>query len=219
MINWFVLLMRARRYVKACIHDTFSQTMAPLTDASARLNYIGVLIVLLLLSPRGGPDKQLSFLTTALEGLETALYAVPAFLLVNLVCALFRVRANERNLGKWFGTRFIYHEPVRLATVLVDEQDNGKHLRFAIDGPEDSSLVSYIIETDRRDNRAKVELAWPNGKRPMECGTPMQHPRGSFRLPKSRDMALMTHVEPQSTVTTVRVFMTGWEVGKGDGRG
>lgn len=44
-------------------------------------------------------------------------------------------------------------------------------------------------------------------------------PKGAFRLPESRQMALLTHVEPASTVTTVRVYMTHWEVGPGDGRG
>jgi hypothetical protein len=53
----------------------------------------------------------------------------------------------------------------------------------------------------------------------MDFGAPMNLPKGSFRLPESRKMSLLTNVEPQSTVTTVRVFMTGWEVGKGDGRG
>lgn len=141
------------------------------------------------------------------------------FFLLNLVFAAFRVRRQEHDQGNWFGTRFIYHEPVRLFTALVDERDNGKVLKFPLADAEDGTLVSYVIETDRSDNRIRVELAWPRGQRAIDFGVPMNLPRGSFRLPKSREMSLLTHVEPQSTVTTVRVFMTGWEVGKGDGQG
>ena len=69
------------------------------------------------------------------------------------------------------------------------------------------------------DRRVKVELAWPGGKRPMDFGSPRDSPRGSFRLPNERAMSLLCNIEPASTVTTVRVYMTSWELGKGDGRG
>lgn len=218
MIQRIVMWTRTKRYLRLWLRDGINETIAPLTDGNARLNYIAVLIVLLLLSAERGADKQLSTLITTIEGIETALYSVPLFFLLNLLFAIFRVRKNEKRLGEWFGTRFIYHHPIRLVTALVDESDNGKPLKFAIEDAEDNALVSYAIETDRTDSRAKVELAWPGGQRPMDLGVPMNLPKGSFRLPKSREMTLLTHVEPQSTVTTARVFMTGWEVGKGDGR-
>jgi len=218
MVDRLVIWTRTKRYARLWLCDAIAETVAPLTDTNARLNYIGVLILVLLLSPQRGPDKQLSSLVTSLEGLETAVYSIPVFFVLNLVFAVFRVRKKERELGEWFGPRFVYHQPRRLATALVDESDNGKPLRFGVDDAEDGALVSYAIETDRTDSRAKVELAWPGGQRPMDFGVPMNLPKGSFRLPESREMSLLAYVDPQSTVTTVRVFMTGWEVGKG-GRG
>jgi len=156
---------------------------------------------------------------SALQGFETFLYSLPVFLMLNLFFAVFRVAKGEREKGEWFGNRFVYHHPVRLLTVLVDELDNERPIKFKIADAEDDSLVSYIIETDRMDTRIKVELAWPGGKRPMDFGGPRNSPRGSIRLPRGRAMSLLCNIEPASTVTTVRVFMTSWELGKGDGRG
>jgi hypothetical protein len=221
MVQSFVVWARTKRYVRLWLRDAIAQTIAPLTDTNARLNYIGVLVVLFLLSQQWSLDRLSSWVDTTFNSMEIFVYSVPVFFMLNLVFALFRVRKNEKELGEWYGSRFVYHEPRRLLTVMVDENDNDKHWSFGVEDAEGGSLVSYFIETDRTDNRAKVELAWPGGQRMISLGNrgPMNLPKGSFRLPESRRMSLLTHIEPQSTATTVRVFMTGWEVGKGDSKG
>lgn len=195
------------------LRDAIAETVAPLTDGNARLNYLAVLVVLFLLSPEWTSDKRLSWFAGELDAVIAIILSIPLFFLLNLVFGFFRVRKQELALGGWFGSRFIYHEPQRLFTALVDEKDNGKVFPFEIQDVENGALVSYAIETGRTDGRVKVELAWPGGQRPMDFGAPMNFPKGSFRLPTSRKMSLLTHVEPQSTATTVRVFMTGWELG------
>lgn len=214
-----VIWTRTKRYARLWLWDAMAETLAPLTNRNARLNYLAVLVVLLLVSPEWGPDKRLSWFASKVNAVEAIALSVPLFFFLNLALGIFRIRKQERELGRWFGPRFVYHEPQLLLTVLVDETDNGRVIPFEIKDAENGALVSYVIETDRTDKRAKVELAWPNGHRIMGFGMPMNLPKGSFRLPKCRKMSLLTHVEPESTVTTVRVFMTGWEVGKGDGRG
>ena len=219
MINALLLRKRLLRYLRLWLRDAIAETAAPLTDTNSRLNFIAVLVLVYFLAPKRNPDAQILSVISNLQTLETLLYSVPIFFALNLIFAVFRVRKKECELGEWFGSRFIYHQPRRLFTVLVDERDNGNPFSFSVDDAEDGSLVSYAIETDRTDRRATVELAWPGGQRPMDFGRPMNMPKGSFRLPPSREMSLLSHVEPQSTLTTVRVFMTGWEIGKGDGRG
>ncbi|WP_157954224.1 hypothetical protein [Saccharospirillum mangrovi] len=218
MNQYNVIWVRAKRYFKQWIRDAISQTTAPLWDNNARLNYVGFLVAIFLLFPQWSADARVSWAGTTINGLTTIIYSIPLFFLANLVFSIFRIRKNEKMIGAWFGNRFIYHEPLRLLTVLVDENDNENPFVFAINDAEDDSLVSYVIKTDRIDNRAKVEIAWARGFRPMDCGKPMNIPKCSIRLPKGRKMSLITNVEPNSTVTTVRVFMTGWEVGKGGGR-
>lgn len=208
--------VRARRYFRLWIRDAISETAAPLSDTSARLNYIGFLVVLFLIFPQWTLEEKATWFEASINGLIVIIYSIPLFFLANLLFSIFRVKKNEDNLGKWFGNRFIYHEPRRLLTVLVDEYDNEKPSIFPIHDAESGSLVSYVIYTDRTDNRAKVEIAWPKGHRALDFGQPMNLPKGSFRLPTERKMSLITNVEPNSTVTTVRVFMTGWELGKGD---
>ncbi len=219
MVQSFVVWTRTKRYLRLWVRDAFSETLAPLTDTNARLNYIGVLVVLFLISPKWAADRQSSWLTSTFEGVGVFLYSVPLFFALNLLFATFRVRKKERELGEWFGPRFIYHEPRRLHTVLVDENDNGRPFMFCVNDAEDGALVYYVIETDRADTRARVELALPGGQRLLDFGLPWNVPKGSFRLPESRNMSLLTHLEPRSTLTTVRIFMTAWEIGKGDGKG
>ena len=212
-------LGRARRYFRLWVWDGLTQTAAPLWDTNARLNLIGVFVAVLWLGPRRGAEGEIAAAAQALQALETLLWSIPVFLVLNMFFALFRVVKREREDGSWFGPRFVYHRPRHLTTALVDERDNGRPISFQIEDAEDASLISYAIETDRTDERVKVELAWPGGQRPMDFGVPMNVPKGAFRLPKVRTMTLLCHVAPNSTATTVRVFMTGWELGKGDGRG
>ena len=210
---------RIRRYLRLYMRDAISETAAPLTDSTARLNYIGVAVLVFLLAPSRGGGAEVSSKITALQAFETFLYTLPIFLVLNIFFAVFRVAEQERKKGEWFGVRFVYHQPVQLATVLVDELDNDRPILFRIDDAEPNSLVKYVIETDRQDSRVKTELAWSNGKRPIDFGAPRNSQRASFRLPKDRTMSLLCHTEPGSTVTTVRVFMNSWELGPGDGRG
>lgn len=163
---------RTKRYVRLWLCDTASQTFAPLTDTSARLNYIGALVVLFLLFPQWRAENRWEWFTDSYDSISILVLSFPFFAVLNSIFAIFRVRKNERALGEWFGARFILHEPKRVVTALVDETDNGKPLVFEVEEAEDNALVSYVIEVDRTDNRAKVELAWPTGQRPIDFGVP-----------------------------------------------
>lgn len=219
MLNGSLIWVRTKRYFRLCINDATIQTLAPLKDASARLSCIGIFLVLIILFPQWTYQKKIAWLTDINESLFIFVLSLLIFIFINLFSSVFRVREEEKKMGEWFGSRFIYHEPKRLLTKLVDEKDNGIPFAFSVDDVENSALVSYAIDVDRKDNRVKAELAWGNGKRPMETGIPMDIRKFTCRLPSSRKMSLLTHSTPESTVTTVRVFITGWEVGKGDDRG
>ncbi|WP_394171345.1 hypothetical protein [Saccharospirillum alexandrii] len=219
MKNQNFKIVRAKRYLRLWVRDAISETVAPLSDTSARLNYIGFLVVLFLIFPQWTLEEKATWLKALINGLIVILYSIPLFFLANLIFSIFRVKKKEASLGEWFGSRFIYHEPQRVLTVLVDENDNETPIVFPIHDAESGSLVSYVIQTDRADNRAKVEIAWPKGHRALDFGQPMNLPKGSFRLPTERKMSLITNVERNSTVTTVRVFMTGWELGKDEKNG
>lgn len=201
------------------MQDCIAQTLAPLTDSNARLNYLAIVVIVLLVAPSRGPSRQIDALISALETVEAFAYALLLFFGLNAVLSVFRVLRAERELGIWVGARFVYHEPVRLLTTMVDEQNNGQPQLFDVVGPDDLAFVSYVIDVDRSDGRVCAELAWPSGHRPMETGFPRHEPRVSMRLPPVRKLALLTHVQPGSTLTTVRVYMKHWEIGKGDGRG
>ena len=70
MAQSFVVWARTRRYVRLWFRDAFAQTIALLTDTNARLNYIGVFVVLFLLSHKWSLEKLSSWVGTTFDSIE-----------------------------------------------------------------------------------------------------------------------------------------------------
>jgi hypothetical protein len=216
-MTWVVRRARLARYLRLWILDVLNETKGPLTDAPALLNYLGVLILLAVLSPRWGPARQLDVAIAQTEAVQVVLWSLPAFVLLNAVRAVFRVPKQERARGIWRGDRFVYHEPRVVLTVLVNEEDNGRANRFL--PPDDvprSALVWYVIDVDRFDNRVTAALVFAYENVEAGWRTSGSHlPRGGIRLSANGKLSLVTRAEPNSTLTTVRVLITAWSVGAG----
>ena len=73
MAQSFVVWASTRRYVRLWFRDAFAQTIALLTDTNARLNYIGVFVVLFLLSHKWSLEKLSSWVGTTFDSIESQL--------------------------------------------------------------------------------------------------------------------------------------------------
>ena len=169
-----------------------------------------------MLLPRSGPDRVLERVISVAEAVEAFLWALPAFAAMNGFLAIFRVWRQERERGSWFGTRFVYHHPMHVATFMTEAgQVDGVHL-FEVPDVENDSLVGYQVTVDRDDQRVKVQLEFPEARAPkFDWRVVPVEAKTSARLPRSRRMALWLHAAPEATSTTVRVYVVKFEMGPG----
>ena len=198
------------------IADVVRESIAPLTDASARLNYFAVAALFFVLLPRTGRERVLGQAISVFEAVEAFLWAMPAFAAMNGVLAVFRIRRQEREKGSWFGARFVYHDPVHVATFMTEAgQLDGVH-SFEVLDVENDSVVSYRVAVDREDQRVKVQLEFSNTPAPtFDWRMVPVEPKMSARLPRNRQMSLWVHAAPEATSTTVRVYVVKFELGRG----
>ena len=216
MDRWSLSLAKARRWLRLWAADVWSESKAPLTDASARLNYFAVAALLFLLLPRAGQERVLGQAISIVETVEAFLWALPAFAAMNGLLAVFRVRSQERERGGWFGSRFVYHQPMHVTTFMTEAGKIDFVHSFEVRDVEDDSFVSYLVTVDRQDQRVKVQLEFPDVPAPTFNwhAVPVE-PKTSARLPRSRRMSLWVHAAPEATSTTVRVYVVRFEVGRG----
>ena len=215
MIFTTLRMVRARRWIRHWLADVWRESKAPLTDANARLNYIAVAALLLLLLPKRGPERMFGQAISALDAIEAFLYAFPASVLLNCVLGVFRVLKQEGERGAWFGPKYVYHEPMHVATILIESAKPAGPYDLTIADVEDASLVSYRVDIDRQDERVKAQLEFPGCPPKFNWAVVSRATRTSARLPKSRKMSLATFAEPEATATTIRVYVLGFEIGKG----
>lgn len=204
---------RASRWLRLWFWDAVEQTAAPLTDSAALLAYIGTMVLVAVLGPRWGPDRQVDAAISATQAIIVFLWSLPVFFAVNLVRAIFRIRQRERALGAWLGDRFVYHEPRLALMVLVNEQDNARAHRFRLPDLPVDAFVWYEIATDRHDDRLACSLSFSfEHAEAVERGRNLT--RGAMRISGNGMLSLVTKAQPSSTLSTVRVYVTAWGVGK-----
>lgn len=150
-----------------------------------------------------------------MDAVEAFLYALPVFVLLNGLFAVFRVARKERETGAWFGPRYVYHEPLRIATLLIDARQNGKPHLFNVPDVEDGSLVAFRVDVDRTDERVKTQIEFPGNPPTFDWRMVRKANPTTARLPRSRKMTLVTEAEQEATPTTIRVHLLGFEVGNG----
>ncbi len=216
MERWPLALAKARRWLRLWAADVWRESKAPLTDASARLNYFAVAALLFLLLPRAGRDRVLGQAISVLEATGAFLWALPAFAAMNGLLAVFRVRSQERDKGGWFGPRFAYHQPMHVATFMTQAGQVDMVHSFNVRDVEDDSIVSYLVAVDRDDQRVKVQLEFPAAPAPtFDWGMVPAEPKMSARLPRSGQMTLWVRAAPEATSTTIRVYVVRFEIGRG----
>lgn len=140
------------------------------------------------------------------------IYALPFYLVINLIVAPFRAKREIKEEGVWVGDKFIYHTPQHLLTCSVSERDNGDVKAFKVKGVEKGSLVDTNVEFNRRDNRVKalVESNSNFDQVPIGWQVVGRHTKATSRLPMDGKMYLHTSVEPETDETIVRVFLNAW---------
>lgn len=116
--------------------------------------------------------------------------------------------------GKWIDTKFVCDEPVHVFTTVVTEKNNDMPQNFSVSFAPVGSLVEVVKDIDRQDELVKADVGWPRAQAfvPLELTT--RQTRSALRLPDDRLLVLRTRAAPGASVTTIRIRVASWTVGK-----
>lgn len=207
MAKWRLSKIKLLRLAKQWWRITLSSTLAPLTDASALLEFLITAALVFL-----GFVRWREQVESLIEVMLALVLAVPVFFVIKGVLAVFKVRAEERKLGVWQGNKFIYHSKLHVYTVEVSAKDNGAKLVFKLKDPEIDSLVETIVEVDRHDEKVRALVVWTSDNTKGDLSGITRQTRSSLRLPKDRTLRLCTYAEPEANPTTIRVYISSWTI-------
>jgi hypothetical protein len=122
--------VRTRQWARAASRIFVKQSIAPLYDPTGRLQLISVPFFLLLVFLAIGPDQFEEEALLAWAALQALLYALPAFLLWNLLNAILSATTEIARSGKWINGRFIFHKPQHVFTTQFGPDDDQTSLPF-----------------------------------------------------------------------------------------
>ena len=197
------LLYSARLWWKITIKDT----LAPLTDTNARLQFLILLVLIFFILPPRGYEPWKTQVISSWQIMIALIYALPISFLLNGFFALFKVRKEINSLGQWLGNKFVYHVPVLVLTTVVTDADNGRLIPFKISGLHKRAGIDLLIkkqEFDEHNVRVQfilskdMPITWDEYER-------------STMLGWSRDpLYITTFKQTPSNASTVRVFLLSW---------
>jgi len=204
--------IKAKRFARMWWRVTWSSTIAPLTEASARLQYLTAVALVLFILPPYGFVRWREHVQSLTDLVLACILAVPVFFLWNCCLAVFKVRAEENKLGAWHVNKFIYYSKLPVRTFVVSAEDNDSKLLFKVDDPEIGSLVDTIVEIDRHDDSVRALVLWPHDNLKGDLRGITRQTQSSLRLPKDRTLWLKTYAEPEVTPTIIRVYISSWTI-------
>jgi len=150
--------------------------------------------------------------------LQTILYAIPLFVVWNMVSACFKVREKEGRLGKWFEGSFVYNEPILIHMARVTDADNNKLQLFKIKEAENGGYANLNVEIDGFEKRRiKVQVIhktiygfphpgptpWDTqGYGPFHC---------TIFIERDKTLCLATHCETQNW-SIVKIYLVSFSI-------
>jgi hypothetical protein len=187
---------------------------SPIFSASAFFGFIaqgiGIALFLALLSSK----KAFETSTRAAIGAIAFCTAVFCWAIIQTVATPFRVLKEERLLGNWYCTRFVYNQPQRVLTKEWTPTDNDQPQYFAVPDIPPGALVTYKIEVDGPIDRLNCILLGAYYFSPVAdmLKSARFALRGKVRLRKDRTLFLNCLSMPNTLPAVIRVFILAWEI-------
>lgn len=140
--------IRRRLRLRSFLRILRMNLLSPFFSARATFGYIvAILSALLALVFLDDKDWNGRSNTLVLGAVSFAL-ATAFWILASIVRAPFMARAEERKLGNWEGSRFVFAQPQHVYTKGWKPEDNGKIPLFFARGLYPDVLVDYKIEIE-----------------------------------------------------------------------
>ena len=207
-----LLLCKIKRFFSLWLRITFREVLAPIIDSGALIQILPILFAIYLVFLADGNSAMESEVLNIWAAQQTLIAAIPIFVIICMIRAIFLLSKQLGESGKWHGNSFIYNKPELVLTVTVASDDNDIIHVFKVNDAEVDSLVTLGFEIDRRDDRVRAQFTKADGKCHIDWRGATPIIRTGFRLPKNKKLALRTLSEIQTDPTTIRVYAHRWEV-------
>jgi hypothetical protein len=202
--------LKIRRYARLWWRIGLRDTLAPFFDKKDIFHLLSLPIFLLLIFIASGEDAmKIEIWSLGMVG-TALLLTLPIWFVLNLLLAPFRVWKEERDRGRWFGHRFVYHSPQPVFTTLVAPSDNGNSIRFTVEDAEPNAFVQFKIIYD--GGLAKVRIESPLARILGDWDAVSRRTQYGARIDSRRTAILSALCPENSDPTIVRVQMLTWKV-------
>ncbi|HSI94813.1 MAG: hypothetical protein ACAH09_09440 [Methylophilaceae bacterium] len=211
MGNYSLRYIQLRYWLKSWWQFIKQDSLAPLLDSSARLNFISVFALLIFILPPEGYVAWRGELTNTIRALNAFLYSLPIFIIVNSICSIFKTIKHQERLGIWVGNRFVFHEPIHLKTLLVTSDNNDTPISFTVsEFPTREASVDLIakIENGFDDRNVRVQFLG-RADQPIIWDQYERHNILAF-VPENNTFYIATNKPLPSNPTTVKIYLMSW---------
>jgi hypothetical protein len=208
-----VFWIRFRRYLwrKVPRHwwNTFRQ---PLASSGQLFQAILAYLVLVLYLRVASPQQRDLLATEWAIWIQAFGIAVAGWAVISLVYAPYAAWRTDARNGRWYGKRFLYHQPQLIAVERCAATGQMERFKIRFDDAEPHSFVHFHIDLDhpliaKRIFAAVFTSVWMRG----QYGN--SHLRGGTRLPADRSAYLAVDMMPKTVSQTIRVYMDGFSIG------
>lgn len=92
-------------------------------------------------------DRDMLALSWALS-VQAVLYCGIGLAVWSIITVPFHLWNDERQKGRWVGSKFVYHRPELVAVSDWTWQDDGKTCKICFSDAEANSFIDYLVELD-----------------------------------------------------------------------
>lgn len=198
--------------LRACWKRWFTDLYAPLVSMTALFGFLTIPFLLFFLLAFGGEKAMLDRSTLFGASALATIAALPIWALILAIVAPFRVIAEEKKLGGWQGSKFIYLAPKLITT--AEAQAGDGTIEFKVDDIPPGAVIDYRIEVEGSAARFNGVVFGAFFVRPIKdiFDTTRFTPRGKVVLRKDRSLRLLCRLTAASLPMIVRVYALSWEI-------
>lgn len=186
-MNMYVV--KARRCARISPKEAWTFFCAPIFSSGQILTFAAASIGLsIILQTASAAERDVQAAQWAIS-VQAFGYALVGWAIISMICAPFVTVKKDRERGKWHGSKFVYHQPLLVATIFCSYEHRKQVYDFQVKDAEDESFVYLTVEMDRPVSGVACQVGGM-------IFTSTSHGTGSwkqFRLQKNRKASLMLH--------------------------
>ena len=205
-IHW----IKAWRCIRAIPRVWAARFFEPVFNTSQILAFAASCIGLYLILLAKPTDAERDALANQWAlGIQAFGIALVGWAMLSLVGAPFLVVRSDRAKGRWHGSRFIYHEPLLVATIHCSQAHTRQVYDFKLIDAEADCFVYCTVQMDRPESNV---VPFVGGD--LFPGNPPQPGSWSeFRLRRGKMASLKLHIlHPYFHDFTARIYCHQFEV-------